>query len=291
MKLVIKYKGDEAASFQPEDTIKDLFNILDVFDKEEIKDVEFIPVFEEEIKESFVEDIPDKEWTIWSSSDFAEADEQIPLVKIKMNDEGELEAIALSDSNFDQESYKIASSSLKYSAGKAIKDRILRVDKSLNHNDPFFSTELQRQNIISTRGMKKEPIEKLLKADPKAISDEPTKRKVALKPNDQGMQMLANQILITNRDDLKAAANLKSASEEKMVELFKDMTGVDYYTEQVVDEDQYNYVLDLLGRSHNKYDESYVSPDENEYVKRLKDLTEDLIEKILLKQDPDFYNR
>lgn len=246
---------------------------------------------ENKISESIAVDTPDKEWTIWSSSDFAEADEQIPLVKIIMNDAGELEAVAIGDDNFDQESYKIAASSLKYSVGKPVKDRILRVDKSLNHNDPFMSTEIQRNSIRANRGEKKKSITDLIGQDPKTVSDEPRPEgeKATLNPTNLGLTNIAAQILLTNRDDLKAAANNKTANEDVLVNLFNDMTGVDYYTEKIIDEDQYNYILDLLGRSHDKFDKTYVSPEDNAYVQNLKDLAEDLIEKVLLKADPDFY--
>lgn len=246
---------------------------------------------ENKISESIAVNTPDKEWTIWSSSDFAETDEQIPLVKIIMNDDGELEAIAVGDDNFDKESYKIASNSLKYSVGKPIKDRILRVDKSLNHSDPFLSTEIRRNSIKANRGEKKKNITDLIGQDPLTVSDEPRPEgeKATLNPTNLGLTNVAAQILLTNRDDLKAAANNRMVNEDTLVELFNDMTGVDYYTEKIIDNDQYNYVLDLLGRSHDKFDKTYVSPDENAYVQNLKDLTEDLIEKVLLKTNPDFY--
>lgn len=246
---------------------------------------------ENKISESIAIDVPDKEWTIWSSSDFAETDEQIPLVKIIMNDNGELEAVAISDDNFDKESYKTASSSLKYSVGKPINDRILRVDKSLNHNDPFLSTEIRRNSIRANRGEKKRSIADVIGQDPLTVSDEPRPEgeKVTLNPTNLGLTNIAAQILLTNRDDLKAAANNRMVNEDTLVELFNDMTGVDYYTEKIIDKDQYDYVLDLLGRSNDKFDKTYVSPDENAYVQNLKDLTEDLIEKVLLKTNPDFY--
>lgn len=246
---------------------------------------------EDKISESIAVDNADKAWTIWSSSDFAEGDEQIPLVRIIRNDAGELEAVAVGDDNFDQESFKIATNSLKYSVGKPIKDRILRVDKSLNHSDPFLSTEIQRNAIRANRGEQKSSVKDLIGQDPKTVSDEarPEGEKAKVKPTNLGLTNIAAQILLTNRDDLKAAANNKLANEDALVKLFNEMTGVDYYTEKIIDEEQYNYVLDLLGRSHDRYDKTYVSPDENEYVMNLKDLTEDLIEKVLLKTDPDFY--
>ena len=246
---------------------------------------------ENKISESIAVDTPEKEWTIWSSSDFAEGDEQIPLVKIIMNDAGELEAVAVGDDDFDKESLKTAANSLKYSVGKPIKDRILRVDKSLNHSDPFLSTEIQRNAIRANRGEQKKSIRDLIGQDPKTVSDEPRPEgeKAKFNPTLLGLTNIAAQVLLTNRDEMKAAANGKFVNEDTLVDLFKDMTGVDYYTEKIVDEEQYNYILDLLGRSHDKFDKTYLSPDENNYVQGLKDLTEDLIEKVLLKADPDFY--
>lgn len=290
-KLSIYTNGEKLAEFAPNEPISNIIDYLELCRTEaNLTDTQIIPEgCSRKVKESVVEDVADKEWTLWSSSDLAEDNEQIPLVKIRRNDNGELEAVAIGEDDFDQESFKIATNSLKYSVGKPDKDRILRVDKSLNHSDPFMSTELQRMNIIANKNVDKKPIEKVIGQDPKTVSDEPVEREVTDKAHPQGLQMLANQILMTNRDDLKAAANSRNTSEEKMVELFNELTGVDYYTEKITDEKQYNYILDLLGRSSDKYDDSYASPSENKYVMGLKDLTEDLIEKILLKQDPDFY--
>ena len=103
------------------------------------------------------------------------------------------------------------------------------------------------------------------------------------------MQLLAGQVLMANRDDLKAKANLKTTTEDDLVKMFNEITGVDYYTEKIVDKDQYNYILDLLGRSTDIYKDSNVSPEDNKYVQGLKNLTEGLIEKVLVRNDPDFY--
>lgn len=273
----------------------------DVVEENSIEDSKSLPTVsdfsvmknnaENKISESIAVDVPEKEWTIWSSSDFAEDDEQIPLVKIIMNDAGELEAVAVGDDNFDQESLKTAANSLKFSVGKPINDRILRVDKSLNHSDPFLSTEIQRNAIRANRGTQKKSIKDLIKQDPKTVSDEPRPEgeKAKVNPTLLGLTNVAAQVLLTNRDEMKAAANNKLANEDKLVDLFKDMTGVDYYTEKIVDEEQYNYILDLMGRSYDNFDKTYLSPDENPYIQGLKDLTEDLIEKVLLRTDPDFY--
>ena len=113
----------------------------------------------EKISESIKEDVPEQEYTIWSSSDIAEADEQIPLVKIKVEADGTLTPTAISDNPFDQESYKIAINSLKTTEGRPLKDRLLRVDKSLNHSDPNFSTELTRNMIKANKGEEKKSIE------------------------------------------------------------------------------------------------------------------------------------
>lgn len=282
MELIIQYNGENIAKFQPEEKIEDLINYLDIA-KDDLDNIKVIPNVDDtkvDIKESIVEDVPEKEWTIWSSSDFGEATEQIPLVKIIAKEDGELEAVAVGDDDFDQEGYKTAVSSLKYSAGKPTKDRLIRVDKSLNHSDPYLSTELSRYAIKANRGTKKKDIKDIISKDAKDVNFD-----------EKYLTTLANQILLFNRDELKAAANRKSTTEEDLANLFKDFTGVNYYTEEIEDKEQYEYLLDLLGRSPDKYDDTYVSPSENEYVMSLKDLTEDLIEKVILKSDPDFYNK
>ena len=129
--------------------------------------------FTEKVSESIKEDVPEQEYTIWSSSDVAEADEQIPLVKIKVEADGTLTPTAISDNPFDQESCKIAVNSLKTTEGRPLKDRLLRVDKSLNHNDPNFSTELKRNMIKANKGGEKKSIEDIIGHDPKTVSDEP----------------------------------------------------------------------------------------------------------------------
>lgn len=313
-KLVVKYRGRQLTTFDSNDKIQDLIDYLDVANNNERRNFEFVPESLNEVKESIVND-SENEWTIWSSTDFSESDEQIPLVKIVTNAEGELEAVAVGDDPFDRESLTIAQNSLKSSQGKPTKDRILRVDKSLNHSDPFFSTELQRGNIRADRGRKdKKPIEQVIGAKPQDVPYTKTDIK-ADKYSDKvitddikdltysdvksqfddtislsGLSTLASQVLLTNRDDLKALANLGSATEQKLVDLYNEITGVDYYTEKIVDNDQYNYILDLLGRSPDKYDDTYVSPKDNIYVQNLKDLTEDLIEKVNLKKDPGYYS-
>lgn len=303
-RLIIKYKNEEVKRFEDTDKIEDLVKFLDAF-KSDMKNVEFIPEsYSKQIKESTVEDVAGKEWTIWSSSDFSESKDQIPLVKIIMDNNGELQAQAIGADSFDQESCKIAASSLKYSVGKPIKDRLLRVDKSLNHSDPFLSTELQRQSIISDRGAKRKSVADLVKTDPKTLSDEPLlkdetgieieRQNIATdvsKIPDVNLITLANQILLTNRDDLKALANTREVTEDKLVNLFEEITGVNYYTEKITDIEQYKYLLDLLTKSTDIYKDTNESPTQNKYVQYLKDLTEDLIEKVLLRQDPDFYQK
>ena len=116
-------------------------------------------------------------------------------------------------------------------------------------------------------------------------------RKINTKFNAEGTQTLASQLLIHMRDELKTLANVKSSTEEKLVDLFKQLTGVDYYTEKVVDELQYNYLLELLGHSSDKYNKSHLTPDDNKYVQYMKDLTEDLIEKVNLRNDPENYKK
>lgn len=276
-----------------EDTIESLTDYLSVLDDDELEQIRIKPLIKKDLKveEKFVEDVSNQSWTIWSSSDLAKDEEQIPLVKIITNADGELEAQAVGNSPFDLESLKTAQNSLKSSIGKPIKDRILRIDKSLNHNDPFFSTELQRQNMAANKSLPKKSIKDILgDIDPKTLSDEPETGS-SLGIDASNLDTLSKQILITNRDDLKAIANKKLASEEELVDMFEEITGVNYYTEKITDEEQYEYLLDLMGRSHDIYDEDYVDPQENAYVMSLKDLTEDLIEKVLLKQDPDFYKK
>lgn len=254
------------------------------------------------IAESYVEDKPG-EYTIWSASDLVSSEEQIPLVKILPNtaegtvsvdydvysyiDTDEIDpktgrlkeptevvkkktidipnnapiiAKRVGDSRFDVESEKIANDVIRtaYSGGKNpnVKDVLIRLDKTLNHNDPFFSVEFDR-----------------------SITN-------------PGSDILASQTLRTIRDDLKAAANNKSATEDTIVDKYLELTGVDYYEDLVFDEDQYDTILKLQGRAVDKDRRKYYeAPAENEYMKRLKDLAEDLIEKVNLKNDPDFYKR
>lgn len=274
--------------FNPEDSdsIQNIFNFLD-----KNRDVKFIKIKigERKIRESVIENVPNKEYTIWSSSDLEDSDKQIPLVKVIVNDDGELEAVALSDDAFDQESYKTATSSLKATKGKPTKDRLIRIDKSLNHSDPNLSTEIQRYLIRANRNNDRKSIPQLLKGKRGyEIPDEGTAT-----PSDKhdyyGLKAIANQTLISIRDELKATANLKTTDEDRLVNLFEELTGVNYYTENISDEDQYSYILDLMGKSGDKFDESYDSPKENMFIQNLKDLTEDLIEKVNLRNDPDFY--
>lgn len=268
------------------DSIKNIFNFLN-----DNKDVKFIKIKigERKIKESVIENVPNKEYTIWSSSDLEDNDKQIPLIKVIVNDEGELEAVALSDDAFDQESYRTATSSLKATKGKPTKDRLIRIDKSLNHSDPNLSTEIQRYLIRANKNNSRKTIPQLLKGKRGyEIPDEGTVTPDN-KHNYYGLKAIANQTLISIRDELKATANLKTTDEDRLVNLFEELTGVNYYTEDISNEDQYSYVLDLMGKSGDKFDESYDSPKENMYIQNLKDLTEDLIEKVNLRNDPDFY--
>lgn len=248
------------------------------------------------ISESIEKD-NEQEYTIWSSSDFAEGAEQIPLVKIKVDSEGELYAEAIGNDNLDQESYRIAKDSLKYSVGRPLNDRLLRVDKSLNHSDPFFSTELQRDNIKATRGntVEKKDIDIDVEDVMPTTEAEKEARRKELKKSvsgftDTGLKALASQVLVTNRDDLKAAATSKYATEGDLAHLFGKLTGVDYYTNKITDEDQYSTLLTLLGKDIDKYSDNYEGPEDNEYVKGLKDLTETLIEKVNLRNNPNFYD-
>lgn len=246
-----------------------------------------------QVSESYKEN-PDGSFTIWSASDIAEDGYQIPLVNLKKGEDGKFYAEQIGSTPFDEESYQIAQNVID-TANKSNKDDkyiLTRVDKTLNHNDPFFGVELDR-----------------------SVANSPS-------------ELLAAQALRTLRDDLKTFAEngIRSGkiTEEDIANKFTELTGVNYYTEKVIDgnitvtlpdvteeyidkktgktkyrmtykkhtfsgEDQYNHLLILLGKNpKDKY--NYIPPEENPFVQRLKDLTEDLIEKLLLKQDPDFYN-
>nr|DAI22720.1 MAG TPA: hypothetical protein [Caudoviricetes sp.] len=192
-------------------------------------------------------------YTIWSASDLAK--EQIPLVRIKIDDNGDYYAEAVGDDEFDKESFKIANQVIA-TAKKGNKDLeyvLTRLDKTLNHNDPFFSVEFDRSITNS------------------------------------GLELMAAQALRTLRDDLKATANNKNTTEETIIDKFTELTGVDYATNKILDKDQYNQILILMLKNpKDKF--NYTRPEENPYIQKLRDLTDDLIEKINLKHDPNFYN-
>lgn len=244
------------------------------------------------VSESYKENA-DGSFTIWSASDLQKDGYQIPLVNLKKDDEGKFYAEQVGDSEFDVESYNIAQRVID-TANRSNKDDnyiLVRVDKTLNHNDPFFGVELDRSVVNS-----------------------PT-------------ELIAAQALRTLRDDLKnfvdSGIRNGKLTEEDIVNKFTELTGVNYYTDEVIadnitvklpedieeykdkdgktkyrqiykthtfsGEEQYNTLLGLLGKDpKDKY--NYIPPDENPFIQRLKDLTEDLIEKLLLKQDPSFYN-
>lgn len=297
--VALYYNNEEIHKFDGKDTLQSIIDLINEYyegmdlNNLYLKFIQKVETsdFTEKISESIKEDVPEQEYTIWSSSDVAEVDEQIPLVKIKVEADGTLTPTAISDNPFDQESYKIAINSLKTTEGRPLKDRLLRVDKSLNHNDPNFSTELTRNMIKANKGGEKKSIEDIIGHDPKTVSDEPvapgTKRNYKL--HNVGMTAFAAQVLLSNRDEMKAAANLKSASEDSLVKKFAELTGVDYYTDKIIDQDQYDHLLMLQNKPADKFDENYVSPDINDYVQKLKNLTEELIEKVNLKKNPDFY--
>lgn len=246
---------------------------------------------DKKVSESYKENA-DGSFTIWSASDLQKDGYQIPLVNLKKDDEGKFYAEQVGDSEFDVESYNIAQKVID-TANKSNKDDnyvLMRVDKTLNHNDPFFGVELDRSVVNS-----------------------PT-------------ELIAAQALRTLRDDLKNFVDFGIRSgkltEEDITNKFTELTGVNYYTDEVITgnitvrlpedteeyvdkdgktkyrqiykthtfsgEEQYNTLLGLLGKDpKDKY--NYIPPDENPFIQRLKDLTEDLIEKLLLKQDPSFY--
>lgn len=243
------------------------------------------------VSESY-KDNGDGTWTIWSASDVAEY--QIPLVTLKKNKDGKFYAEKIGDSPFDVESYEIAQNVIN-TANKSNKDDnyiLIRVDKTLNHNDPYFGVELNRSTT------------------------------------DTPVELLAAQALRTLRDDLKNFAeggiSRGTITEKDIANKFTELTGVNYYTEEVIagnitvslpdviesyvdkktgkektrviykkhtfsGEDQYNQLLILLGKNpKDKY--NYITPEENPFVQRLKDLAEDLIEKCLLKKHSDYYD-
>ena len=272
--------------FQEKETVKDILYILDGLDANSIilvpgrsSDVvigenlnnstniekQSKVTIKQSVEESIVTDKENEEYTIMSASDFSDEKDQIPLVKVKLNHAtGQYEAYAVDDSAFAKADQKTAQASLKSSAGKPLKDRLKRIDKSLNHNDPNLSTEASRNLIRANRGEAKKSVKNLYPGEDyttEESSDNPldqvdTKRKINTKFNKEGTQTLASQLLIHMRDELKALANVRSSTEEKLVDLFKQLTGVDYYTEKIVDELQYNYLLELLGHSSDKYHKS-----------------------------------
>lgn len=204
------------------------------------------------IKERYSEDKPG-EYTIWSSSDLLSPDEKYALVKVKTDEDGNLYPEALSDSAIDQEAYKIAKNSLANSAktGKTLEQTLLRLDKTLNHSDPFFSVEVDR-NISNT-----------------------------------GYELLAAQTLITLRDDIKAVYNRKftdtkdytaaEQAEDAILDKYQELTGLQYYNDKIVDADQYAHLLYLLRKK------DYEEPKDNIYIKELKKLVSDLIDKAKVK--------
>lgn len=241
------------------------------------------------ISESYKEN-EDGSYTIWSASDLSKDGYQIPLVNLKKDENGKFFAEQVGDAAFDEESYQIAQNVIDGAnkSGKDDKYILTRVDKTLNHNDPFFGVELDR-----------------------SVANSP-------------IELLAAQTLRTLRDDLKTFVEngIRSGkiTEEDITNKFTELTGVNYYTEDVIagditvtlpdateeyvdkngktkyrqiykkhtfsGEDQYNTLLGLLGKDpEDKY--NYIPPEENPFVQRLKDLTEDLIEKAIQKIGPD----
>lgn len=310
--LLAKLNGHVIAIFTENETVKDILYFLDGIDNQDLvlvpgkaneateENLDEQVLIEQPVEEAIVTDKEGEEYTIMSASDFSDEKDQIPLVKVKLNHAtGQYEAYAVDDSAFAKADQKTAQASLKSSAGKPLKDRLTRIDKSLNHNDPNLSTEASRNLIRANRGEAKKSVKDLYPGEDYTTEESPdnpldqvnTKRKINTKFNAEGTQTLASQLLIHMRDELKTLANVKSSTEEKLVDLFKQLTGVDYYTEKVVDELQYNYLLELLGHSSDKYHKSHLTPDDNKYVQYMKDLTEDLIEKVNLRNDPENYKK
>lgn len=199
------------------------------------------------ILERYVEDTPG-EYTIWSASDLAKPEDQIPLVKVKTDADGKLYAVAIGDSEFDKESYKIAVSSIasSYKSGKSVEEILIRLDKSLNHSDPFMSVEIGRESKAITNG---------------------------------GIELLSAQTLVTLRDDLKAVANLSSATEGSIADKFENLTGVNYYTNKIANKAQYDVILGLMLKDPTD-SWNYIAPKDNPYIQDLKKLTTSLIEKV-----------
>lgn len=236
------------------------------------------------VAESYEENT-DGSYTVWSASDLAEDGYQIPLVTLKKDDEGKFYAEQLGDTPFDEESYQIAQNVIDTAnkSGKDDKYILTRVDKTLNHNDPFFGVELDRSVVNSTT------------------------------------ELLAAQALRTLRDDLKtfveAGIRTGKITTDDIANKFTELTGVDYRTGEVIPGDitvklpdateeyidkntgktkyrqtykehtfsgkeQYDNLLTLLGKDpKDKY--NYIPPKENPFIQRLMELTGDLIDKLV----------
>lgn len=242
--------------------------------------------FDNKVAEAY-EQNADGSYTIMSASDLAEDGYQIPLVVLKKNDENKFYAEQIGNSAFDEESQQIAQNVIDtaYKSGKDDKYILTRVDKTLNHNDPYFGVELNR-SVVDT------PVE-----------------------------LVAAQALRTLRDDFKTFADSGirngKVTEDDLANKFTELTGVDYTTGKVINGDitvslpdvteeytdkktgktkvrvlnkqhtfsgreQYDQLLTLLGKDPtDKW--NYIPPEENPFVQRLHDLTGDYIDKLLSK--------
>lgn len=242
--------------------------------------------FDNKVTEAY-EQNADGSYTIMSASDLAEDGYQIPLVVLKKNDENKFYAEQIGNSAFDEESQQIAQNVIDtaYKSGKDDKYILTRVDKTLNHNDPYFGVELNR-SVVDT------PVE-----------------------------LVAAQALRTLRDDFKTFADSGirngKVTEDDLANKFTELTGVDYTTGKVINGDitvslpdvteeytdkktgktkvrvlnkqhtfsgreQYDQLLTLLGKDPtDKW--NYIPPEENPFVQRLHDLTGDYIDKLLSK--------
>lgn len=200
------------------------------------------------IKESYVETAPG-EYVIYSASDLVDSNEHVPLVYIKTDTKGDLYAVATGNTPLDKESYQIAVSSLASSkkSNKSVKDTLIRLDKTLNHSDPFFSVENDRSRLGRV--------------------------------NIGGVGLLAAQALVTLRDDLKAVILNKSSDEADVANKYQELTGVNYYTDEIIDRPQYDAILTLLAKDTKDY-ANYIYPKDNKYIQSLKDLAENLIETV-----------
>ena len=103
--VALYYNNEEIHKFDGKDTLQSIIDLINEYyegmdlNNLYLKFIQKVETsdFTEKVSESIKEDVPEQEYTIWSSSDVAEADEQIPLVKIKVEADGTLTPTAISD--------------------------------------------------------------------------------------------------------------------------------------------------------------------------------------------------